>query len=67
VAAGRDGAGRVHGRRVVRVVVRRPVVAAARVESARMWVPLVAFRFEHDAPPGKSKGELFPTAIFWAG
>ena len=61
------GAGRVHGRRGDRVVGRRPVVAAARAGSARMRVPLEAFRFEDDASPGKSKGELFPTVIYWAG
>jgi hypothetical protein len=62
-----DGAGRVRVRRVDRVVVRRPALAAARADLAQMWVPLEAFRLEHDAPPGKSKGELFPTAIFRGG
>jgi len=62
-----DGAGHVHGRRGDRVVVRRPDRVVARADSARMRVPLEAFRLEHDAPPGKSKGELLPTEIFWAG
>jgi hypothetical protein len=59
-----DVVGRAHVRRGARVGARRPVVASARADLARMKVPLVTFRFEHDAPPGKSKGELFRTAIF---
>src|SRR5271167_4406738 len=62
-----DGAGRVHGRRGDRGVVRRPVLVVAWADLSRMRVPLATFRFEHDGPPGKSKGELFPTAAFQEG
>jgi len=61
----RDDAVRV--RRDVRDGVRRPVPGVARGDSPRMMVPLGTFPLEHDATPGKSNGELFPTAMFRAG
>jgi hypothetical protein len=61
----RDAAARV--RRDVRDGVRDPVPGVARADSSRMMVPLGTFRLEHDAPAGKSNGELFPTAMFRSG
>ena len=61
----RGGAVRV--RRDARDGVVRPVPGAVRADSSRMMVPLGTFPLEHDVPPGKSNGELFPTAMFRAG
>jgi hypothetical protein len=57
----------VHVRRDVRDGVRRPVPGVARGDSSRMTVSLGTFPLEHDVLPGKSNGELFPTAMFRAG
>ena len=57
----------VRVRRDVRAAVHRPVPGGVRGDSPRMMVPLGTFRLEHDAPAGKSNGELFPTAMFRAG
>ena len=54
----------VHGRRDDRAAVRRPFPGGVRDGLLRMLVPLGTFRFEDDAPPDKSKGELFPITIF---
>jgi hypothetical protein len=61
----RNDAVRVH--RDVRDGVRCPVPGVARGDSSRMMVPLGTFPLEHDVLPGKSNGELFPTAMFRAG
>ena len=63
-----DGAGRlVRARHDVRGGGCRPVPGVGRGDWFRMLVVLRTFRFEHDAPADKSKGELFPTTIFSAG
>jgi hypothetical protein len=54
----------VRVRRVGRAGVHRPDRVAVRADSVQLRVPLEAFRFEDDASPGKSKGELSATAIF---
>ena len=60
-----DDAVRVH--RDVRAGVRCPVPGVARDDLSRKLVPLGTFPLEHDVLPGKSNGELFPTAMFRAG
>jgi hypothetical protein len=57
----------VRVRRDARDGVGRPVPVMARADSSRMMVPLGTFPLEHGVPPDKSKGELFPTAMFRAG
>ena len=53
--------------RDVRAAVHRPVPGGARDDLSRKLVPLGTFPLEHDVLPGKSNGELFPTAMFRAG
>src|ERR1017187_1046074 len=60
----RGGAVRV--RRDVRAAVHRPVPGGVRGDLSRKLVPLGTFPLEHDVLPGKSNGELFPTAMFRA-
>ena len=61
----RGAAARV--RRDVRDAVRGPVPGVARDDLSRKLVPLGTFPLEHDVLPGKSNGELFPTAMFRSG
>ena len=57
----------VRVRRDVRDGVRRLVPGVARGDLSRKLVPLGTVPLEHDVLPGKSNGELFPTAMFRAG